>query len=280
MTAYATYGKSSLDAPVQDYSAGTTSIDGIPQGTHAPSPEIVNLYEAGLRYDTPRLYLSADYFYQKVNDAFSFYTNYLTDTQYYANTGAYLARGVELAAKYRLTPTISLEANGSWNNTDYLNNYFAFDTLQEDQFGYAQQGTQISNVPKFLGNIGVDYDRGPFSARLSGQYTGREFETYDILTPNDPESPLSGATTTNVHAENPGNFIMNFMASYKIPVHTAKLQSLTLTFTALNFLNVHYYNYQYASELPSGGVYSILPEYQSGLIAPPASFELDVRARF
>jgi iron complex outermembrane recepter protein len=280
LTAYATYGKSSLDAPVQDYSVGTTSISGVPESTQAPSPEIVNLYEAGLRYDTPRLYLSGDYFYQKVDDAFSFYNNYLTNTQYYANTGAYLARGVELAAKYRVTPTISVEANGSWNNTDYLNNYFAFVTLQEDQFGYAMQGTPISNVPKFLGNIAVDYDKGPFFARLSGQYTGQEYETYDILTPSNPGSALSGATTTNVNALNPSNFLLNFVASYKLPVYTPKLQSLTLTFTALNFLNVHYYNYQYASELPSGGVYSILPEYQSGLIGPPASFELDLRARF
>jgi iron complex outermembrane receptor protein len=152
--------------------------------------------------------------------------------------------------------------------------------LQEDQFGYAMQGTPIANVPTFLGNIGIDYDKGPFSARLSGQYTGRQYETYDILTPNDPGGPLSGATSTNVNAMNPANFIMNFMASYQLPVHMQRLQSVTLTFTALNFLNVHYYNYRYSSELPSGGVYSILPEYQSGLIGPPASFQLDLRARF
>ncbi len=280
LTAYATYGKSSLDAPVQDYSAGTTSIAGIPEGTHAPSPEIVNLYEAGLRYDTPRLYLSADYFYQKVNDAFSFYENFLTNTQYYANTGSYLARGVEIAGKFRVTPTISIEGNGSYNNTDYLSNYFAFDTLQEDQFGYAMQGTPISNIPDFLGNIAVDYDNGPISARLSGQYTGREHQTMDILTPSDPGSALSGATTTDMVNMNPANFIVNFLISYKLPVHTAKIDSLTLTLNAQNIANWHYYNYRYNSELPSGGYYSVLPEYESGLIGPPRSLELDLVAKF
>jgi iron complex outermembrane receptor protein len=280
LTAYATYGKGSLDAPVQDYSAGTTSIAGIPAGTHAPSPEIVHLYEAGLRYDTPRLYLSADYFYQKVDDAFSFYDNYLTNTQYYANTGAYLTRGVEIAGKYRLTPSISIEGNGSYNNTDYLNNYFAFDTLQEDQFGYAMQGTPISNVPTFLANIGADYDSGPISARISGQYTGAQNQSTDILTPSDPGSALSGATTTDLVNMNPANFIVNFLISYKLPVNTHRLKSLTLTLNAQNIADWHYYTYRYNSEIASGGVYSILPQYESGLIGPPRSLELDLVARF
>lgn len=91
---------------------------------------------------------------------------------------------------------------------------------------------------------------------------------------------LSGATTTDLHNTNDPNFIFNFNASYKIPVNTHRIKSLKLTFTALNIFDVHYYTYKYNSELASGGVYSILPQYESGLIGPPRSLQLDLVARF
>ncbi len=276
---YGSYGKGSLFSPVSDYSAGTSST-GIAGGTHAPTPEVVHLYEAGVRYDTPRLYLNVDYFYQKVNDAFSFFTNYLTNSQYYANTGAFLTRGVEMAGEVQVTPEVSIFANGSYNNTDYLNNYFAFDTLQQDQFGYAFKGTPISNVPDWTGNIGLDYDSGPFSARVAGQYTGREYETQDLLTPNDPHGNLSGATVTNTQIQNPANFELNLLLSYTIPIHSHRIQSLNVTFNALNLLDEHYFTYKYSSETANAGVYSINPPFESGLIGPPRSLTLDLTARF
>ncbi len=233
-----------------------------------------------MRYDTPTLYLSADYFYQKVNDAFSFYENYLTQTAYYANQGGFLVRGVEVAGKALLTPAVSLSGNFSYNNTDYTDSAFEFVTLANDQFGYAFKGTPFSNTPTYLANIALDYDKGPWAAEISGQYTGREYQTTDILTPSDPGSQLSGATTTDTQNTNDPNFIVNFNASYTIPVQTHKLQSLKVTFTALNVLDVHYYVYKYNSEVAQGGVYSISPNYESGLIGPPRSLQLDLVAKF
>ena len=276
---YGSYGKGSLFSPTADYSEGTTPT-GLPGGTQAPTPEVVHLYEAGIRYDTPQLYLNLDYFYQKVNDAFSFYTDYLTNSQFYANTGAFLARGVEANGEVQVTPAISVFANGSYNNTDYLNSYFAFDTLQEDQFGYAFKGSPISNVPTWTGNIGVDYDQGPFSGRISGQYTGREFTTEDLLTPSDPTSTLSGATITDTQIKNPANFVVNLLASYTIPIQSHHIQSLNITFTALNIFQKHYYTYTYSSETANAGVYSINPPFNSALIGPPRSLQLDLTAKF
>lgn len=277
LTPYATYGKGSLFSPVSDYGSGSNPLAG---SETAPTPEIVHMYEAGLRYDTPNLYLSADYFYQKVNDAFSFYENYLTGTSYYANQGGFLVRGVEVAGKARLTPAVTLSGNFSYNNTDYTDSAFEFVTLANDQFGYAFKGTPFSNTPTYLANIALDYDKGPWTAELSAQYTGRENQTYDILTPNDPQSMLSGATTTDLQNTNDPNFIFNFNASYKIPVNTHRIKSLKVIFTALNIFDVHYYTYKYNSELASGGVYSILPQYESGLIGPPRSLQLDLVAKF
>jgi iron complex outermembrane receptor protein len=153
-------------------------------------------------------------------------------------------------------------------------------TLQNDQFGFAFKGTPLSNVPTYLANVAVDYDKGPFSAQLSGQYTGREFQTTDLLTPSDPTNPLSGATITDIHNTNDPDFIMNFFASYDIPIHSHRLQSLKATFTALNFIDTHYFTYKYNSEIALNGEYSILPQYESGLIGPPRSLQLDLVAKF
>jgi iron complex outermembrane receptor protein len=282
---YAAYGKSSLFAPAAYYKGGLT---GLPGTTHAPSPEIVHMYEAGLKYVTPRVYLSADYFYQQISDAFSFYENYDLGQYYYANEGGYIMRGVEIAGKVRVTPELTLSGNGSWNSAKYTNSNYGFVTLQQDQFGYVYKGTPVSNVPDYLFNVAADYDKGPWATRLWGVYTGREYMTTNIIDPDCNgganmdacESSLSGATTTDLNNTNDPSFVLNFMASYKIPVHTKKLKSLTLTFTALNVIDLHYYTYQYNSDIAYQGVYSINPNYKSGLIGPPRSLQLDLVARF
>ncbi len=274
---YADAGKGSLFSPASDYAGG---LSGLPGTTHAPTPEIVHAFDVGLKYDTPTLYLSADYFYQNITDGFSFFENYDLGQFYYANGSGLLLRGVEAAAKYQVTPEIALSGNFSYNNTDYTQNQFSFVTLQQDQFGFAFKGTPLSNVPTYLANVAVDYDKGPFSAQLSGQYTGREFQTTDILTPSDPTNPLSGATITDIHNTNDPDFIMNFFASYDIPIHSHRLQSLKATFTALNFIDTHYFTYKYNSEIALNGEYSILPQYESGLIGPPRSLQLDLVAKF
>jgi iron complex outermembrane receptor protein len=279
ITAYGSYGKGSLFSPVSDYSVGTGST-GLAGGTSAPTPEIVHLYEAGVRYDTPRLYLNVDYFYQKVNDAFSFYTDYLTNAQFYSNTGAYLVRGVEMSGDFRVTPTISVYANGSYNNTDYLNDYFAFTTIQQDQFGYAHHGTPFSNVPDWNSNMGIDYDSGPYSARLSGQYTGREYTTYDEVAYPLATNPLNGATVTNTEILNPANYIVNLLLSYKIPVNRGTLKDVTLSLNLQNILDEHYYTYTYSSDTANQGIYSINPPFNSALIGPPRSITFDVTAKF
>ena len=224
--------------------------------------------------------LSADYYYQNINDAFSFYENYDLGQFYYANGGGLLLRGVETQAKWLVTPDITLSGNFSYNNSDYTQSDFSFVTLQNDQFGYAYKGTPLSNTPTYLANMAIDYDKGPLSTRLSGEYTGRENQTTDILTPNDPTSQLSGATITDLYNTNDPDFIMNFYASYKIPIHSHRLDSLKVEFTALNFIDTHYFTYKYNSEIAYEGTYSILPQYESGLIGPPRSLELDLTARF
>lgn len=291
---YGSLGKGSLFAPVSDYSQGLTP-SGLSNGTNTLAPELVHLYEGGLRYDTPRLLLNIDYYYENISDAFAFFTNFLTDTEYYANNGGELYRGVEGNGEYRVTPNLSIFGNFSYNEAEYTKNFFAFDTLAQDQFGFAFTGTPLSNVPIWTGLIGASYDYGPFSLYAMGQYTGREYTTEDLDAPpygntSDaqgnpiPANPLDGAAVTNRNILNPANFIVNLLLSYKIPLHSGRLQSLTADLNVQNLFNKFYYNYTYSAENPVAGIYDPhLPggePYNSGFVGQPRSVLIDLTAKF
>jgi iron complex outermembrane receptor protein len=286
---FGSLGKGSLFAPVQDYSA-VVGNNGIGVGTQAPSPEIVHLYEGGVRYDTPRLLLSVNYYYQTISDAVAFYENYAENTAYYANNGGYLFRGVEGNANFRVTPNLSIFGNFSYNEAIYTKSFFASDTLASDQFGYAFTGNPLSNVPAWNGLVGMDYEQGPFSFFTTGQYTGQEFTTDDLDAPpyglpgGPPANPLDGATVTNTKIQNPANFVVNMLLTYKIPVHMAGLQSLTASLNVQNLLDERYYTYVYSSENPVGGIYDPnLPggqPYNSAFVGEPRSVMVNVAAKF
>jgi len=274
VTAYGSFGKAEVFAPVSDYQEGDSGT------TVAPGAETVRLYEGGMRYDTPKLYLNVDYYYQKVTHAFGFFDDFATNEQIYGNPGAELFSGWEMAAQYQATPELQFFGNGSYNRARYLTGYSAFDTIQEDQFGYAYRGTSLSNVPDWLANFGFEEDHGPFSARVTGQYTGREYTTYDIAAPGNPI--LNGATATNTNLLNPANVVFNVLLTYKMKVNYGDLKQLTFSINAQNIFNEHYYNYLYSQYLPQGGQYARPgePAVKAALVGPPASIMFDVSAKF
>jgi iron complex outermembrane receptor protein len=306
---YGSLGKGSLFAPTTNYSGGLSS--GIPGGTDVPTPEIVHLYEGGIRYDTPRLFLNLDYYYQAIADGFSLYIDYAQDTQFYGNTVGYLFRGIEGNGKYLITPNFSVFGNFSFDKPEYTKTGPASVTLTQDQFGEAFTGTPLSNVPDWTGLVGAEYDYGPFSLTATGQYTGREYTTYDIDAPPygntcttatpgqivscDPNNvpsgetlinanPLDAATTTNTNILNPANFLVNLLFTYKIPVHAPLLKSLDADLNIQNLFDSHYYTYTFSSENPVNGVYDPnLPggqPYNEAFEGEPRSFTVDLIAKF
>ncbi|MCF3945208.1 TonB-dependent receptor [Acidiphilium iwatense] len=306
MVAYASYGKSARFAPATDYSRGSAGST-----THAPTPEIVHLYEAGLRYDTARLYLNGDIYYQKINDQFSFYTNYQTLLSFYANTGSSQYRGYEFSGKYRLTHDIELFGNASYTKANYLNNFFAQDTPFEGQFGYVFKGNPLAAIPNWLGNFGVEFDRGPFSARLSGQYTGQQYITFDlppvlpntpVIVPGVPNGALALATAPYYPSgpanlaqalggqppvqnfKLPGYILMNLFLSYKLRLHGYDhIQYLKFSLNIHNLLGLHYYQHYFLSpaEIPNGaGGFVNTPTYASAFVGIPRSIFFNVTARF
>ena len=273
LVAYASYGRSASFPQITDYSLG------IAGSTNAPHSSLVHAYEAGLRYDTPRLLLNVDYFYQKTTSAVGFFANYLTDEFRYDNSGANQYRGVEMNGQYRLTPHLQVFGTGSYNDAEYLNNYAASTTPFQDQFGYAFQDTPLSSVPNWIASFGADYENGPLSLRLWDQYTGEQFTTVNLsITEANPS--LAAATTTNQAYKLASFNTVNFLGSYTMPVNYHGLKSLKFALNAQNIFNTHYYQYRYLANFSYAGVYGSDNYYTSAFAGQPAAVIFDVTARF
>jgi iron complex outermembrane receptor protein len=181
VTVYGSVANSALFAPVGDFGPNSA---GVP-----PNASIVHLYEGGVKYNTSNLVLSADYFYQKVDRDFGFFSfqsgpqNGESD---YNDNGQREMKGFEAAATYQVTPSIQLFGNVSHLLAKYLQSGFALDTVAEDQYGIESKGSPQSGIPDWLSTFGVDYskktlflDNDSLNIRITGQYTGHQYTTFD-----------------------------------------------------------------------------------------------------
>jgi iron complex outermembrane receptor protein len=281
---YGSLGKGSLFAPVADYSQGSTST-GLAGGTNTLDPEIIHLYEGGIRYDTSRLLLNVDYYYQTISDAFAFYSDATTDSQYYANNGGYLLRGVEGNGDFQVTPTLSVFGNFSYNEAIYTKSFFALDTLAQDQYGYAFTGTPLSNVPAWNGLVGADYEIGPFSIYATGQYTGQEYTTKDLQVEPYGDTFYVGQTSDGTLIA--GNAQYPYGSPTPVPLtYTPNNPNGCTTSAATCALgeNVPASPYNAATttntkvQNPANFVMNLL--FNSGFIGEPQSFTVDLTAKF
>jgi iron complex outermembrane receptor protein len=179
---YGSFGNSALFAPVGDFGPNTAG--------NPPFASIVHMYEGGVKYNVSNLVLSADYFYQKVDRDFGFFSfqsgpqNGLTE---YGSTGQREFKGFEAAATYQITPSINLYGNVSHLLAKYLASGFALDTVAQDQYGIVQKGSQQTGIPDWIANFGIDYskkslvvDSDAVDIRFGGTYTGHQATSYDL----------------------------------------------------------------------------------------------------
>jgi iron complex outermembrane receptor protein len=148
------------------------------------------MYEGGVKYDTSNLLVSFDYFYQKIDrdfGYFSFQSGPQNGQTEYSNFGQRETKGVEGNIVYQLNPSIQLFGNFSHLLAKYLTTGFALDTVAEDQYGTAFKGTPETGIPDWLSTFGVNYekksmfmDSDDVNVRFGGTYTGKQFTTYDL----------------------------------------------------------------------------------------------------
>ncbi|WP_083250850.1 TonB-dependent receptor [Acidihalobacter aeolianus] len=255
LIAYASYGKGARYSPASDLGYGN-------QGQAvAPAPEIVNMYEAGLRYDTARAYANFDVYLQEQKDMFSFYINYTTGAAQYQNVGKERMQGAELSGAYKLTPAVELTANTSYTEARYVNGFWALMTPFEGQYGYAFAGDHVPFVPAWTGNLGIKYDKNGTYVKLSTHYTGRMHYVY-TLGPNETQT-YQGIGLADATVSSPNTFggfwIFDLKASQKLPVHMGYLKDVKLTLNVDNLFDKKYYSH----------FYNIYKEYDFAAVGTP-----------
>jgi iron complex outermembrane receptor protein len=309
LSLYASTGNSALFAPVGDFGPNTA---GPP-----PYASIVHMYEAGVKYDTSNLLLSIDYFYQKVDRDFGFYSSQ-TGVDFgrsvYSSDGQREFKGFEAAGSYQVLPELNLFANASHVLAKYLTNGLAFDTVAEDQYGVAVKGTPISGIPDWLSTFGADYSRKStivdddnFDVRLTGQYTGHQYTTYDLqgadvytiknvpgvdyTDKNNVFDTFTGATTTDPHGGISPFAIFNLDLNYKLPTpHIPTVKYVLFDLNIQNLFNQSYFQYYYkqvspasckvTASNPTGNPYGCTPQFADGIPGQPFSVFFTVTARF
>ena len=308
---YGSLGQSALFAPVTDFGPNTA---GPP-----PYASIVHMYEGGAKYNSSNLLLTADYFYQKVDRDFGYYssqsgTNFGAST--YSNTGQRELKGFEASAIYNVLPSVQLFANGSYTLAKYLRNSLSCVTVAEDQYGVALKGSHVSGVPDWLSTFGVDYHRkstvrddDAFDARLTGQYTGHQYTTYDLqgsnvyvpgvpgvdysggLHSNNVFDTFTGATTTDPHGGISPFAVFNLDLNYTVPTpELPAVKKITFDLNIQNLFDQRYFQYFYkqispasCSKTPSnptGNPYGCTPQFADGIPGEPFSVFFTVTARF
>ena len=310
---YGSYGESSLFAPVGDFSPNTF-------GLKPPSAAIVHLYEGGAKYNISAVSLSADYFYQKVDRDFGFFTYQsgpLSGLSAYNNLGQRQFQGQEASVIWQVTPQWQLFGNASHIRAVYLKTDVGSVTIQEDQFGDVIRGTPITGVPSWLANAGVDYDHhnwflhgDEFHARFEGQYTGRQATSYDVTGFQNlgplPSVPAygtygyytftNGATTYDPNGGLEPYVIFNLDLNYSMPVKqlgVGYLKKLDFDLNIINLFNKQYYQYFYRQITPTAaGNFTSGPfkgeqigpyngaSFADGLAGQPFSATFTVTARF
>lgn len=279
------------------------------------------MYEFGVKYNRNNLSLNLDYFYQHVERDFGFFqfqSGPFLGQQIFTNAGQREFKGFEASAIYQLTPRWQLFGNVSYTLAKYLATSLASVTVQEDQFGLAIRGDNISGIPDWISTFGADYDhhdlflpKDELNVRFQGQYTGHQYTTIDGngfvnlgaipgvsggFGTYNYYSATAGQTFTNQNGGGISPFaIFNLDLNYKMPIRAAgPLKSLDFDLNVLNIFNQGYFQYFYNQISPAScgtfasgpfkgqkiSNYGCSPQFNDALPSQPASITFSVRAHF
>ncbi|MCS7231987.1 MAG: TonB-dependent receptor [Elusimicrobiota bacterium] len=161
----------------------------------------------------------------------SYFENYLKDLIYTRRTGKYIGfremveslnigkariKGVEISLEQQLGKSVRTFANLTWNDAKVKKNPANPET----------EGKRITYIPETMFNIGIEYERGPFSLSLIGRYRSKVYGKDDN---SDKKEGVFGSYDSY--------FIANTKLSYKI------LKNAKLSLNIDNLFDKKYYYY-------------------------------------
>jgi iron complex outermembrane receptor protein len=199
------------------YRTWTSSITG---NTYAGNPDLKpetirswdigaeqHLWKGGL--------IKATYFENYIDDLI--YSRTVTATlQDKINVGRAEVKGVELEAEHLFESGLKVFANYTYNNSKVVNNSSKPET----------EGKQLALTAKEMFNMGADFARGPFAAKIIGRYVGKRYN-------ND----LNNDRKNGVYTSYDPYFITDVKISYNI------VTCATISLSVDNIFDRDYFSY-------------------------------------
>jgi len=159
--------------------------------------------------------IGAAYFMNQMKDMI--YRKTITPTlQELINAGKAESKGLEIEAEQRFGKEIRLFTNLTYTDGKMKDNPAKPETV----------GKRLIQFPKLMFNIGADFEKGPFSAFLTGRYVGKRYQ-------NDENKDV----VNNVYTAYDPYFTADAKVSYKL----TKFASISLAIN--NIFDREYYSY-------------------------------------
>jgi len=139
-----------------------------------------------------------------------------SDFQELINAGKAESKGVEIEAEQRFDKWLRLFANFTYTNA----------MIKENKAKPSTAGKKLTDVPERMFNIGGEFERGQFSASLTGRYAGKRYS-------NDENKD----TVNNVYTSYDPYFTADAKISYKLTKFAA------VSFSVDNIFDKEYFAY-------------------------------------
>lgn len=161
---------------------------------------------------------------------FTYFENYIKDLIYrktvtatlqeLINAGKAEGKGLEIEAEQKFDMGLRLFGNFTYNNAK----------IKENDAKPATEGKRLTQVPERMFNVGADFEKGPFSASLTGRYVSKRYsndenkdKVNNVYTSYDPyftadakvSYKLTKFATVSLSVDN--IFDRDYFAYYKAP---------------------------------------------------------------
>lgn len=156
-------------------------------------PELINQYEAGLKFNYTRLTATAAYFSNTLNDRLV--VQYLNVSGAIQEVSKYISSkssGFEFTADLELIKNVHIAGMATSMKATYT----------KDETTPANVGKWIERQPQFMYDAGINYNNGKFDLGFSNNYQSKRFGNASNLVTLDPYSIARLTTGYNFSLEN------------------------------------------------------------------------------
>jgi len=190
-------------------------------------PETIWNYEIGViqYFAQRRLKVGATAFYSDIDNLiYSYYDDEYNS--YKDNAGQARIQGIELSASLTPWDIFSLWANYTYNDSE----------ITKQDHDPEMEGKKITDMPDQVINIGADIQYHWFKFSLSGQYTGRIYQSkYNTDIPD-------------VYKANSETWLWQAKQTSTIPVNASYLDNIQLSLSVENLFDEEYFDYSIGRE--------------------------------